>query len=120
MKKNFLYVSFFAAAFLVSCKSDQAEEAPVEDVVREEVVEEVIEEPVQTETPAAETKTEENKPAKKDEKPVVLKTEEQTKTSVGAKEMKQTKELTKSVEEVKTEGRKPGVVKAKEDAAGGN
>lgn len=56
MKKTVIYLSLFATAFLVSCKSNEVEETPVvekeevEVVVEEPVIEEVIEEPVVEET----------------------------------------------------------------------
>lgn len=57
MKKTFLYLSFFAAAFLVSCKSNEVEETPKV----EETVENTVETPEETST---ETTPEE--PAKED------------------------------------------------------
>ncbi|OJX37086.1 MAG: hypothetical protein BGO87_15075 [Flavobacteriia bacterium 40-80] len=121
MKKNFLYVSFFAAAILVSCKSKEAEETPAEEIVTEEVI---VEEPVQDEAPVAEEKAPEatnttKKVTKKEEKTVVLKTEEVKSTPSSSKitEMKQAKEVSGAVEEVKTEGKKINekLLKAKEE-----
>lgn len=76
MKKSFLYLSFFAAAFLVSCKSNEVEETPVQETVETpvETVEEVVEEIVE-EAPVENTKSN-NKPAGK----TTTKVESQTTT----------------------------------------
>lgn len=132
MKKKFLYMSMFAAAFLVSCKSNEVEETPVvEEIVNEEVVnEEVVEE-----APVAEEKSEDNKVKTTTKKTTTtIKSTEidatnsdgsSSKTTIKdkAKELKETKALSNSTEEIKTETTRVNnkIVKSKEDkSASGN
>lgn len=112
MKKNFLYVSLFAAAFLVSCKSNEVEETPVEEVVTEEVVEEVAKDTVVV-VDTVKVVVEEKKTTKttKTTKPVVMKGTETNDAKIvnsaasKVKQMSNEKELKNSAEEIKVESK---------------
>lgn len=125
MKKNFLYVSFFAAAFLVSCKSNEVEETPEVEVETEEVIEEPVMEEDTTKTveAPAEEKKEEKTVSKKPSKTTTVVLEKEVtsdKTAVGSamdavKQAKQAKELTKVEGEAKMDKISSDLKKAKEE-----
>jgi hypothetical protein len=77
MKRNLLYVSLFLATALVSCKSKEVAEQPVEEVTTEEVTTEevIIEEPV-VDAPVEETKTTAKKTTKKEVEEPILESKE--------------------------------------------
>lgn len=121
----------FAAAFLVSCKSNEVEETPV---VEEIVTEEVITEEIPEEVPAEE-KSEDNKAKTTTKKTTTtIKSTEldatnsdgsSSKTTIKdkAKELKETKALSNATEEIKTETTRVNnkIVKSKEEkSASGN
>lgn len=109
MKKNFLYVSLILATALVGCKSN--EPAPVEeDTTTEEVVEqpeEVIEDTTAEVAPAPVVENKKNtKPAKKQEKPIVVETQtvkvnadQAADRTSKIEKAKLSKEVTKAVQE---------------------